>query len=87
MVVGTEELAQIQCGVSWSAGHPLTFVWSRLSEQGERLEVLEEVGAVLTYPGSGGEAVVECRARDGGGHQGRPCTYQIIITGGARHNF
>ena len=43
----------------------------------------EEVGPVLTYPGSEGQAVVECRARDGGGHYGQPCTYQIIITGEA----
>ena len=82
-MVGTEELAQVQCEVSWVPGYPLAFVWSRLSEQGERLEVLEEVGPVLTYPGSEGQAVVECRARDGGGHYGQPCTYQIIITGEA----
>ena len=78
--MGTEELAQIQCGVSWAPGHHLDFVWSRLAGQGERQE-LQEVGAVLRYPGSGGEALLECRARDGGGDFGRPCTYQIIITG------
>ena len=84
-MVGTQELAQIQCGVSWAPGTPLTFVWSRLSEQGERLEVLEEEGAVLRYPGSGGEARLECRAREGEGPYGLPCSYQIVITGGAEH--
>ena len=79
-MVGTEELAQIQCGVSRTPGHHLDFAWSRLGGPGER-QVLEEVGSVLSYPGSAGEAVLECRARDGAGQQGRPCTYQIIITG------
>ena len=83
-MVGTEELAQIQCGVSWAPDNTLDFTWSRLSGQGERQEerqVLEEVGSVLSYPGSGGEALLECRARDGAGQEGQPCTYQIIITG------
>ena len=80
-MVGTQELAQIQCGVSWPPGPPLTFVWSRLSEQGERLEVLEEEEAVLRYPGSGGEARLECRAREGEGQYGQPCSYQIVVTG------
>ena len=79
-MVGTQELAHIQCDITWAPPHHLTFVWSRLSDLGERQE-LEEVGSVLRYPGSQGETLLECRARDGGELYGQPCTYQIIITG------